>query len=98
MGSMPVRNIPEKTKQRFREIAAAHGLSMEEHLRRLITESVSGDSSPATALGEEKADFGTASLGQAPEDNWVLELIRLANGAGEGVFDDDGQPLREFDL
>jgi hypothetical protein len=36
MASLTVRNIPEDAKLRFRQIAAAHGRSMEEHLRQLV--------------------------------------------------------------
>jgi plasmid stability protein len=39
----------------------------------------------------------TPSTLQEDED-WVHELIRVANGAGEGVFDREVQQLREFDL
>lgn len=38
MNSLTVRNLPEGAKQRFRQVAAAHGRSMEEHLRQLIIE------------------------------------------------------------
>ena len=38
MASLTVRNIPDDAKQRFRQIAAAHGRSMEEHLRHLVME------------------------------------------------------------
>jgi plasmid stability protein len=36
MTSLTVRNIPEPAKLRFRQVAAAHGRSMEEHLRQLV--------------------------------------------------------------
>ena len=36
MSSMTVRNIPDDAKLRFRQIAAAHGRSMEEHLRQMV--------------------------------------------------------------
>ena len=36
MTSLTVRNIPETAKLRFRQVAAAHGRSMEEHLRQLV--------------------------------------------------------------
>jgi hypothetical protein len=38
VSSLTVRNLPEGAKQRFRQIAAAHGRSMEEHLRQLVIE------------------------------------------------------------
>ena len=36
MASLTVRNIPEDAKLRFRQVAAAHGRSMEEHLRQMV--------------------------------------------------------------
>ncbi len=36
MASLTIRNIPEDAKLRFRQVAAAHGRSMEEHLRQLV--------------------------------------------------------------
>ncbi len=36
MASFTIRNIPEDAKLRFRQVAAAHGRSMEEHLRQLV--------------------------------------------------------------
>ena len=82
MASLTVRNIPDDAKARFRRVAAAYGRSMEEHLRQIIVQAtVAGHPSPGVA---EKA--GTFRHEPRKED-WVHELIRLANGAGEGVFD-----------
>jgi hypothetical protein len=36
VASLTVRNIPDDAKLRFRQVAAAHGRSMEEHLRQLV--------------------------------------------------------------
>ena len=47
MTSLTVRNIPEAAKLRFRQVAAAHGHSMEEHLRQLVI----------TAGSEQGPDF-----------------------------------------
>ena len=49
MSSLTVRNIPETAKLRFRQVAAAHGRSMEEHLRQLVIEAgLEGDGSVNT--------------------------------------------------
>src|SRR6476660_6548868 len=40
MASLTIRNIPEDTKRRFRQRAAAHGRSMEEEARQLLIEAV----------------------------------------------------------
>lgn len=83
MATFTVRNVPEDAKHRFRQVAAAHGRSMEEHLRHLVVE----------------AEFGTPSVGHvadAPQtfrhatragEDVVRELLRVANGGGETAPD-----------
>lgn len=82
MASLTVRNIPEEAKARFRRIAASYGRSMEEHLRQLIVGAEDRDQS-RSAVAEKALPF----RGKPRDEDWVHELIRLANGAGEGVFD-----------
>ncbi|MBX9813849.1 MAG: hypothetical protein A4S12_05215 [Proteobacteria bacterium SG_bin5] len=82
MASLTVRNIPEEAKARFRRVAAAHGRSMEDHLRQLIVNAADEDVSPSR-VAEGAAPFRP----QPSAEDWVHELVRLANGAGEGVFD-----------
>jgi plasmid stability protein len=36
VATLTVRNLPDDAKHRFRQIAAAHGRSMEEHLRQMV--------------------------------------------------------------
>ncbi len=102
MASMTIRNIPEDAKRRFRQLAAANGRSMEEHMRRLLLEAVADEPGPSTGVAEEHSGYvpppKSARPAPAPDGDWVHELIRIANGAGEGVFDREPQPLREFDL
>ena len=102
MASLTIRNIPDDVKRRFRQLAAAHGRSMEEHLRRLIIEH-SQEAHPRDARVEDKSiPFAHADKGGTKasdrDDDWISELVRIANGAGDGVFDPEPQPLREFDL
>ncbi len=80
---MTVRDIPEEAKQRFRQIAAAHGRSMEEHLRQMIINAEASGIGPATGVSDVKQTFRH----EPSKENWVHELVRLADGAGEGVFD-----------
>lgn len=47
---MTVRDIPDDAKQRFRQIAAAHGRSMEEQLRQMII-NAGFDDNPAETKG-----------------------------------------------
>jgi plasmid stability protein len=100
VASLTVRNIPEDAKLRFRQIAAAHGRSMEEHLRQMILSAGVPENRPETGVTDVTQSFRhfeTAAPAQPPE-NWVQELIRLGEGAGEGVFDREPQSLRDFDL
>lgn len=87
MATLTVRNIPDDAKHRFRQVAAAHGRSMEEHLRQLVIDAHLGEAD-ADRVREERRGFKSAqsNADQSGED-WVRNLIRIANGAGEGVFD-----------
>ncbi|OQW76180.1 MAG: hypothetical protein BVN33_05895 [Proteobacteria bacterium ST_bin13] len=82
MASLTVRNIPDDAKAQFRRVAAAHGRSMEEHLRQLIIEASADKRQPYHV-----AEKGEIFRHEPSKESWVHELIRLANGAGEGVFD-----------
>ena len=83
MASLTVRNIPEQAKLRFRQVAAAHGRSMEEHLRQLVIEAGVADAPHASHVAEARHEFGHQKSGE----EIVRELIKIADGAGEGVFD-----------
>ena len=60
---------------------------MEEHLRQLVIDA-DFDEAGADRVGEARQEFKPApsNMGQSGEE-WVRNLIRKANGAGEGVFD-----------
>ncbi len=100
MASLTIRNIPDDAKLRFRQVAAAHGRSMEEHLRQLILSACNQETPLHQGVNDVSHSFRhfepepIASTGSSVID----ELIRLANGAGEGVFDKETTELREFDL
>ena len=98
MASLTVRNIPDEAKRRFRQVAAAHGRSMEEHLRQMVIAAASGEDGVTSGVREASQPFQQQRHEPKPEESWVYELIRIADGAGEGVFDPEPQPLREFDL
>lgn len=84
MATLTVRNLPDDAKHRFRQIAAAHGRSMEEHLRQLVIEADFGDAGPPVAsAAEEQRTFRHHNA----KEDWVRELVRRADGAGEGIFD-----------
>ncbi len=44
MTSLTIRNIDSETKQKFRELAATHGRSMEEEARSMIRAAVNDNS------------------------------------------------------
>lgn len=82
MGTLTVRNIPDDAKHRFRQVAAAHGRSMEEHLRQLVIDADFGG-----AGGSHVAEAPTAFRHQQSGEDIVHALIEAANGAGNGVPD-----------
>jgi hypothetical protein len=84
MASFTVRNIPDDAKLRFRQVAAAHGRSMEEHLRQLVIEAASPDNKTSANYVSEVPQ---AFKHQRSGEDIVQELIRVADGAGEVVFD-----------
>lgn len=76
--------VPDEAVARaLREQAAAHGRSVEAELEALVRKTYV----PQTDASPEP-----------PGKDWVHKLIRIANGAGEGVFDEEPTPLRDFDL
>lgn len=81
MASLTVRNIPDAAKLRFRQIAAAHGRSMEEHLRQLVIDADFDTAGPLpNALAEARQEFRHQPV-QAEEDR-VNALLKLADGVG----------------
>jgi plasmid stability protein len=89
MASLTIRNIPEDAKLRFRQVAAAHGRSMEEHLRQMVIEAEFGNAVlPAgrVAAGHVAEVRQTFQHEPSREDN-VRELIRIANGSRESAAD-----------
>jgi plasmid stability protein len=89
VASLTIRNIPEDAKLRFRQVAAAHGRSMEEHLRQMVIEADFGNADlPAgrVAAGHVAEVRQTFHHEPSREDN-VRELIRIANGSRESAAD-----------
>ncbi|WP_374130025.1 hypothetical protein [Sphingomonas sp. 28-62-20] len=82
LATLTVRNIPDEAKLRFRQVAAAHGRSMEEHLRTLIIEADFGDAR-VSHVAEAAPTFGHQPSGE----EIVRALIEAANGKGDDLFD-----------
>ncbi len=57
MATLTVRNVPEDAKHRFRQVAAAHGRSMEEHLRQMVIEAEPVIELPSQGVGEVTSAF-----------------------------------------
>ncbi|MBC7987919.1 MAG: ribbon-helix-helix protein, CopG family [Sphingomonadaceae bacterium] len=106
MASLTIRNIPEEVKARFRQLAAAHGRSMEEHMRHLIADLVRDDDrTPPVVKDNIVPDraFRTYAASTIPdpaplEKDWVAELRQLAAGADLRVPPRRAQKLDAPDL
>ena len=84
MATLTVRNVPDDAKHRFRQVAAAYGRSMEEHLRQLVIEADFGDAgAPPSYVAEAPQSFRHKGSGE----NIVRELLRVADGASAGALD-----------
>jgi hypothetical protein len=57
VASLTVRNIPDDAKLRFRQVAAAHGRSMEEHLRQLVIDAGYGDNPTFKGVSDVNQSF-----------------------------------------
>jgi antitoxin FitA len=87
MGSITIRNVDEEIKRGARLAAAANSRSLEAELRALLRATYA----PAT-------DNRTARLRAMSGKEAVAHLVKIANGAGEGVFYNDEGNFRELDL
>ncbi len=101
MASLTVRNIPDDAKLRFRQIAAAHGRSMEEHLRQLVLHAGTDAGTTFEGVRDVTHDFRhqratPPSVPRAP--NWIDELIRLGQGLDLEIPPRKPEKLREIDL
>ena len=79
MATLTVRNIPDAAKHRFRQVAAAHGRSMEEHLRQLV---INAEASPVASQVQNVSERHVPFEPSVRTNNWVEELIALAGGVG----------------
>ena len=89
MASLTVRNVPDDAKLRFRQVAAAYGRSMEEHLRQLVIEAeFNPGAAPAGHVAEKPQAFTHQPASpERSKEEIVAELIKIADSAGDGVFD-----------
>ncbi len=76
MATLMVRNVSDVAKHNARLSAAANGLSLEGELRALVERTY-----------VSPVDARAAHLRAMTPREFVDHLCRVANGAGEGVFD-----------
>ena len=90
MASMTIRNIPEDSKLRFRQIAAAHGRSMEEHLRQMVIEAEFKGDARAKGVSDVKQSFKhfgpEPARAEPSRESWVRELVQKAVSDDEDYF------------
>jgi plasmid stability protein len=107
MASLTVRNIPDDAKLRFRQIAAAHGRSMEEHLRQLVLNAETGGQEPLgqppiQGVSDVKHDFrhqsATAFDPKAASRARIERLIALGRGIDWEPEPRTVEKLREIDF
>lgn len=83
MATLTVRDVPDEAKHRFRQVAAAHGRSMEEHLRQLII-AAGQDEAPAIAgvsdVSHSFRHFKPAVDARAESRARIERLIELGRG------------------
>ena len=58
MGTLTIRNLDEDLKQRLRERAAKHGVSMEQEARSLLLKAPSTEHDEDAVTAEEILEFG----------------------------------------
>jgi len=98
MTTLTVRNLPEDAKHRFRQVAAAHGRSMEEHLRQLIIEAGYGDDG-ARGVADRRAAFDHAPVDARAESRARIErLIALGRGLDWEPEPRDVGEMRDIDF
>lgn len=87
MGSVTIRNVDEAVKASARLQAARNGRSLEAELRALLIRTYA-----------EPRSLRAAEIRAMSAAEFIAHQVKTADGAGEGVFEPEPQPLREFDL
>jgi plasmid stability protein len=102
MTSLTVRNLPEDAKRRFRQVAAAHGRSMEEHLRQLIVEAGLDDAQPLSGVKDVRKPFRhltpAAPDPRAASRARIERLIALGRDLDFAPAPREIETLREIDF
>jgi plasmid stability protein len=76
MGTLTIRNIDDTVKQRLRERAAAHGVSMEQEIREILRNVAVPANPPRKSAWRLKASRGEIlALGRKPERPFDLKAL-----------------------
>jgi hypothetical protein len=87
--SLTVRNIPDDAKRRFRQVAASHGRSMEEHLRQLVINADFEDEAEFSGVRDVQRPFSHAEPLRADAKARSRARIEHLIALGRGI---DWQP------
>ena len=101
MATLTVRDLPDEAKHRFRQAAAAHGRSMEEHLRQLIVEAGHADAPVINGVREVNQSFRQfqpVSDPRAASRARIERLIELGRGLDFQPPPREVGTLREIDF
>jgi plasmid stability protein len=99
MASFTVRNIPEDAKLRFRQIAAAHGRSMEEHLRQMVINAAIDEQATFQGVRDVTHSFKHFEADSKAASRARIErLIELGRGIDWEPEPRKVEKLREIDL
>jgi plasmid stability protein len=99
MPSLMVRNIPEDAKQRFRQVAAAHGRSMEDHLRQLVISAGIDDEPIFQGVRDMSHSFRHFEPDQKAQSRARIEhLIALGRGLDFEAPPREVEPIRDIDF
>jgi plasmid stability protein len=82
VATLTVRNVPDDAKHRFRQVAAAHGRSMEEHLRQLVIGADVADETPVpTGVSDVRQSFRHEPLAIGSQKSDQAARIRAMSSA-----------------
>jgi hypothetical protein len=99
VASLTVRNIPEDAKLRFRQVAAAHGRSMEDHLRQLVISAGADDAPEFRGVKDMTPSFRNFEPdAKAASRARIERLIELGRGIDWQPEPRKVEKLREIDF
>jgi plasmid stability protein len=99
MASLTIRNIPEDAKLRFRQVAAAHGRSMEEHLRQLVIDAEFAANPSFKGVSDMTQSFRHFEPDPKAKSRARIErLIKLGRGVDWQPEPRTVEKLREIDF